>query len=143
MLDGGGQHEDPGIDDGQAWDDGEVGHAIAHGRDGLCGAFGPARGRAQCEVEEGEEHKRCEEATGQRRQAGAGHDGRGGSDGERLQAGRQAGRHFGTLSHTLRGGHRVCGCCGTANYMAGGFWGLLGPFGGREGEGINGRAGKL
>lgn len=75
LLDGGRKQENPRVDDRDAGDDGQVGHTIAHSSYRLRSAFGPARGRAQGEVEQCKEHERREQATGQGRQVDASHGG--------------------------------------------------------------------
>ena len=73
LLDDGGQGEDPGIDDGLARHDGQVGHAIAHADQRLLDLLDPVRVGAQDEVEQGEEDGGCEQAARDGRQVDAGH----------------------------------------------------------------------
>ena len=73
LLDDGSQGEDPGIDDGLAWHDGQVGHAIAHADQRLLDLLDPVRVGAQDEVEQREEDGGCQQAARDGRQVDAGH----------------------------------------------------------------------
>jgi hypothetical protein len=73
LLDDGSQGEDPGVDDGLARHDGQVGHAIAHAEQRLLDLLDPVRVGAQDEVEQGEEDGGCQQAARDGRQVDAGH----------------------------------------------------------------------